>query len=173
MKLYRAKIPAIAHDTIQRLTEDGDIEVLADNLAEAEADLSAILDEFMRRDAEFYHRIKDDMAAHNTPYDEFGRIRKRMSDELSHPVGDDVERFLCRQFVECLMISPFIEEVFAEDRLLYRKIMEVLRNHHVDEREIREAAMARIKNIQEGTVEYEIALDKAIRETKKRRGLFG
>ena len=40
-------------------------------------------------------------------------------------------------------------------------------------RAIREEAAAKVKNVREGTVEYEIALADAVREVKKRRGLYG
>ena len=91
---------------------------------------------------------------------------------MGHPVGDDVEKFLSRQFVENLMISQFIDEVYEEDRVIYKRLLDVLRGHNVDERDIREQAKARVKNIREGTVDYEIALQKAVREEKKRRGLI-
>ncbi|MBW2255198.1 MAG: DUF507 family protein [Deltaproteobacteria bacterium] len=82
-----------------------------------------------------------------------------------------MERFLTRQFIENMMISPNVEEVFTEDRLMHRKIIGILRLHHVDEREIREEAITKIKNVHEGTVDYEIALQDAMREVRKRRGL--
>ena len=70
------------------------------------------------------------------------------------------------------MISRFVDEVYSEDKDIHPKIMEVLRGNDVDEREIREEAIDKIKNIREGTVDYEIALAKAIKDVKKRHGLI-
>jgi len=172
MKLYRAKVPVIAREVIERLSADGDIEVLPERKEEAERDLIAIMEEFRRRDMQLRDRIRDYMAARKVPYSEFGRTKKRMAEELDHPVGDDIERFLTRQFIENMLITPNIEEVYEEDRVIHKKVMEVLRSHHVDEREIREEAVSKIKNVREGTVDYEIALQKAVKEVKKRRGLI-
>lgn len=172
MKLYRTKIPEIAKATIEALMAKGDIEVEPANKEEAEADLAAIMDEFMRRDAAFRNEVKDLMARRRIPYDQYGQTRKQMAEERHHPLGDDVERFLCRQFIENLLISPNIEEVYADDKDLYGRVMEILRAHDVDEREIRDEAIAKVKNVKEGTVDYEIALGDAIREVKKRRGLI-
>jgi hypothetical protein len=130
------------------------------------------MEEYRRRDMRLRDRIKDHMAARKIPYSEYGRTRKRLADESGHPMGDDVERFFCRQFIENLLISRFVEEVYAEDRIMYKKIMEVLTGHDVDEREIRDEAVAKIKNVQEGTVDYEIALQAAVKDVKKRRGLI-
>ncbi|MCB9676569.1 MAG: DUF507 family protein [Alphaproteobacteria bacterium] len=172
MRLYRAKVPVIAKEVIEVLTTDGDIEVAPENRDEAEKDLEAIMEEFLRRDNSFRNSVRDHMDARKLPYNEYGRARKAIADETRHPLGDDVERYLGRQFVENMMISRFVEEVFSEDRVLYRKVMDVLKKHDVDEREIREAAVSRIKNLREGTIEYEIALGKAIRDEKKNRGLL-
>ena len=172
MKLYRAKVPAIAKAVVERLVTEGDIEVRPDAREEAEKDLSAIMDEYLRRDNELREQIRDEMSAMNIPYSEYGRTRKRIAEETGHPLGDDVERFLCRQFIENLLISPSIDEVFEEDRVLYKKVMEVLKSHDVDENEIRDEAVSKIKNVQEGTVDYEIALQEQIKQVKKRRGLI-
>lgn len=172
MKLYRARVPVIAGQVLGRLVADGDVDVPSENREEAEADLIAIMEEFVRRDIDFRNQIRDYMAARNIPYDQYGRTRQKMSEETGHPLGDDVERFLCRQFIEALLISRFVDEVYGEDKDLHPKIMEVLRGNDVDEREIREEAIEKIKNIREGTVDYEIALRDAMREVKKRRGLI-
>lgn len=171
MRLYRSKVPVIAKEVVEVLCADGDIEVLGENREEAETDLSAIMDEYLRLDNEFRNRVRDYMDRRKLPYSDYGRARKALAEQTKHPMGDDVQRFLARQFVEAMMISRFVEEVFEEDRILYRKVIGVLNKHHVDEREIREAAMGRIKNVREGTIEFEIALEKAVREEKKVRGL--
>jgi uncharacterized protein len=171
MKLYRAKVPVIAEEVIRTLVEHKDIEVT--DHKEAEADLVAIMEEFLRRDAAVRKKAKDVMARRKLPYAEYGRIRKAVADEMDHPTYNDVQKFLNRQFIENLMISRFVDEVWSEDAVLRKKIAEVLERHDVDEQAIREEAAGKVKNVKEGTVEYEIALNDAIREVKRRRGLFG
>ena len=173
MKLYRAKIPEIAKETIALLTTDGDIEVEAENREEAERDLVAIMEEYVRRDSNFRASVKDDMARRNTPYNQYGRTRSRMAEQMGHPLGDDIERFLTRQFIENMLISRFVEEVYSADEDIHKKVIVLLRGYNVDENEIREVAQARIKNVKEGTVDWEIELQKAVRDEKKRRGLLG
>ena len=172
MKLYRAKIPAIAQQVVDRLVAESCIEVRPERREEAERDLAAIMEEYLRRDGELREQIRDHMADQHIQYSEYGRTRKKIADELGHPLGDDVERFLCRQFIENMMISPHVEEVFEEDRVMYKKVMEILKENDVDENEIREEAASRIKNVAEGTVDYEIALQDAMKAVKKRRGLI-
>jgi hypothetical protein len=171
MKLYRAKVLPIATDCIDTLVRDGDIEVEFARRDEAIADVAAIMEDYLRRDMALREVIRDRMATDSVPYDQYGKTRSKMADERMHPLGDDVERFLARQTVEMLLNSPNVDEVFADDKTMYTKLLGLFRGHDVNEEEIREEARGRIKNIAEGTVDYEIAMRNAVRDVKKRRGL--
>lgn len=172
MKLYRVKIPIIAATVIEELVNSGSLEVTPENKPEAETDLRAIMEEYQRRDFALRDEVREFMSTRSVPYDQYGKTRGRMADEWGHPTGDDVERFLARQFVENFMISNFVEEVYGEDKDLYKSILDILRTHDVDERALRAEAKEKISNLSEGTVDYEIALSKAVREVKKRHGLI-
>lgn len=172
MKLYRAKVPQIAADCIDTLVRDGEIEVDPSRREEAIRDLEAIMEDYLRRDATLRDGIRDHMATHSVSYDQFGKTRQKLAEERGHPLGDDVERFVARQITESLMITPNVDEVFGDDKVIYKKVLDVLRGHDVNEEEIREEARGKIKNVAEGTVDYEIAMRNAVRDVKKRRGLF-
>jgi hypothetical protein len=172
MKLYRSRIPTIAHAIIDTLTREGLIEVASDGRSEAELDLVAIMEEYLRRDSDLRDSVREHMADHSVPYDEYGRTRNKVAESMGHPTGDDVQRFLARQMTENFMISRWIEEVFGEDKDIYKRMYAILEAHDVDERALRDEAQEKIRNIPEGTVDYEIALSKALRDVKKRHGLI-
>ncbi len=172
MKLYRARIPVIAKAVIDKLCAEGDIEVELENRSEAELDLVSIMEEYLRRDYSLRDSVKETMSKAGIGYDQYGKTRARMADEWNHPVGDDVERYLARQFVENFMISRFVDEVYTEDGWLWKKTLGVIKDHDIDERELRDEARTSIKNIAEGTVEFEVAFERAMREVRKRRGLI-
>lgn len=171
MKLYRSRIPAIAHAAVSRLVTDGDIEVDPPNREEAERDLVAIMEMYVKADADLREGVRDVMERKGISYDQYGKTRSELAEQRGHPTGDDVERFLARQFLENFMISPFVNEVYAEDKDLYKKLVEVLKAHDVDERALRAEAEERIKNIPEGSVERQDALNRALKEVRKRHGL--
>ena len=66
MKLYRTKIPVVAKETIDTLCEEGDIEVEAGNREEAEQDLVAIMEEFMRHFSSIRSKTTCQIAAFRT-----------------------------------------------------------------------------------------------------------
>ncbi len=172
MKLYRVKIGPIAHEVIQTLNDTALIEVDPEKRQEAELDLVAIMEEYLRRDSALREAVREDMSAHNIPYEQYGKVRSKMAEEWGHPTGDDVERFLSRQMVENFMISHFVTEVFADDKEIFKKILQILVQNDVDEGALRAEAQERIQNIPEGTVDYELALNRAMKEVKKRHGLL-
>lgn len=171
MKLYRSRIPQVAHAVLERLVLDGDVEVEAENRQEAEQDLVAIMEMYLRRDQELREQVREEMERRAIPYDQYGKIRSEVAESWGHPVGDDVDRFLARQFVENFMISRFISEVFAEDREIYKKVLEVLKANDVDEKALRAEAEERIKNIPEG-MDRQDALNRALKEVRKKHGLM-
>lgn len=171
MKLYRTRIPAIAHAAVERLCNEGDIEVDPPNRTEAEQDLVAIMEMYAKRDNDLREAVRETMERKGIPYDQYGKMRGELAEAWDHPSGDDVDRYLARQFVENFMISPFVNEVFAEDKDLYKKLLDVLKGFDVDERALRAEAEERIKNIPEGSVERQEALNRALREVRKRHGL--
>lgn len=172
MKLYRTRIPTIAKAVVEQLCNGGDIEVDLENRPEAEQDLVSIMEEYLRRDYQLRDKVKDHMAAGGISYDQYGKVRNKLAEEWNHPTGDAVEKYLARQFIENFMISRFVEEVYTEDAMLWRKTLDVIRSHDVDERALRDEARSLIKNEREGTVDYEIALQRSLRDVKKRRGLI-
>ena len=172
MKLYRVKIGPIAHEVIQTLNDSALIEVDPEKRQEAELDLVAIMEEYLRRDSALREAVRENMSAHNIPYEQYGKVRSKMAEEWGHPTGDDVERFLSRQMVENFMISHFVTEVFADDKEIFKKILQILVQNDVDEGALRAEAQERIQNIPEGTVDYELALNRAMKEVKKRHGLL-
>jgi hypothetical protein len=172
MKLYRARIPAIAHAVIERVVNDGDIEVEPEDRPEAAQDLVAVMEMYLRRDQELREVVREEMERRAIPYDQYGKVRSEVAEAWGHPVGDEVTRYLARQFTENFMISRFISEVFADDRDIYKKLVEVLKSHDVDERVLREEAEDRIKNIARGSVEWQDAFNRALKEVRKKHGLL-
>jgi len=171
MKLYRARVPQIAHAVIERLVNDGDIEVAPTDKEEAASDLVAIMESYLRRDNDLREAVRDQMERKNIPYDQYGKVKGGIAEEWAHPTGDEVDKYLARQFIENFMISNFVGEVYTDDRELFKKIIDVVVGFDVDERALRAEAEERIKNVKEGSVERQDALNRALREVRKKHGL--
>ena len=172
MRLYKAKVPEIASALIQTLNDDGHIEVENANRTEAEADMVAIMHEYLNRDRLLRESVRERMSRFSIPYDQYSKIRSQIAQDWGHPIGNRVERYLSSQFIESFMISHFIEEVYSPDHVMRKSILEVLKSFDVDEGALRDEAREQVKNIAENTVEYEIRFAQALKEIKRRHGLI-
>ena len=172
MRLYRSRVEDISKKVIKDLTEGEHIEVLPENLLETEADLQAVMVEYLKRDQRLRDTVREQMVSLQIPFGDYGKTRSRIAKEWGHPLGQQVGRYLAQQFVESFFVSPYVEEVFSSDATLKMLIQDVLSSFDVDEDELRKEAKEKIKNIPENSAEYEIRLEQALREVRIRHGLL-
>lgn len=172
MKLYKGKILVIAQEVVLSLTEKEMIEVLPEKRSEAEDDLKSIMTDYLRRERQLRSEIKDHMAEWKIPYDRMGEILREKSKEANHPLGDKIMPYLANQFLQMFMNSPSVEEVFSEDSEMKAEIFAVLKKHNIDERELREEAISKLKNLNEDSMEFQIQFPKALQEVRRKRGLL-
>ncbi len=170
MKLYRSKIEPLAKDILGTLNAARAIEVAPDRVAEAELDVRAILDQYVRVDTEVLDRAKDLVQQRNLPQTELGRVRRIVAEERKHKVGDDGVDWLIDQIIEGFLVSANVDEVFADDPTLRRHIHDVMRKHLEEDNAIDVEVRGRLKHLQEGTQAWEIEYQRVLQEVRKKRG---
>lgn len=172
MKLYRAKIPEISSTVISRLTESGAIEVTAANRQEAEKDLTAIMETYLREDRKIREAVRENMAERRIAFHQFGRQLSREAKFRNHPLGEQVEIFLGNQFINVFLNSAFYDEVYVSDNDLRKILVDLLKEFHVDEEALREIVRQRLSNLDESTMEYEIRFGEELRKVRQSQGLI-
>ena len=169
MKLYSGKIPTIAEEIVKTLADAGDIEVT--DRKEAQLDVESVLKEYVRMDRELTDRAKDVLERKKLPYEQFGKVKRAMADEKDFATGDDASNWIANQVLETFMHSAHVEEVFAEDLVMRKKMKETLRKHMQVDAELDEEVRRRIKNLVEGTQTWEIEYAKVMDQMKRKHGL--
>jgi hypothetical protein len=169
MRLYSGKIPVIGTELVKSLVEGGDIAV--SDKAEAELDVQAVLKEYLRLEREITERAKDVLQKRNLPYEQFGKVKRALAGEKGFGLGDDGLEWMTNQMIESFMQSPHVEEIFAEDAVLRKKMADILKRHMMVEEEIDAEVRKRIKNLEEGTATWEVEYNKAVDQIKRNRGL--
>lgn len=169
MRLYSGKIPAVAQDIISKLQKDGDIEVA--NPVEAQLDLEAVLKEYLRMDRELTDKAKDLMEKRGLPYGQFARTKRSMAEERGFPLGEEVVGYLTNQMLESFMHSRNIDEVYAEDVDLRKKVQILLRKHMQVDQEVDAEVRRRIKNLEEGTAAWDVEYQKVMEQVKRQQKL--
>ena len=169
MRLYAGKISVIGTEVIKALLEAGDIAV--NDKAEAELDVQAVLKEYLRLEREVTERAKDVLQKRNLPYEQFGKVKRALAGEKGLGLGEEGLDWMTNQMIESFMQSPHIEEIFADDTVLRRKMTDILKRHMMVEEEIDAEVRKRIKNLEEGTATWEVEYNKAVDQIKRNRGL--
>ena len=173
MKIYKTKIPKIAMEIVSSLGSSGDIEVEGPKVPELELDLRAIIDGWLRTDERVNEEAKDQMDKRGLPYAEFRSVKRAIAKRDQHATGDEGLDWIMQQMVDCIVnVSPNVEEVFVADNVLKRKIHDVFIRNTVDEDQLDAEVRTKMKNLQEGTPNWEIEYQKQMREVKKKHGLI-
>jgi len=171
MKLYPGKIDSIATEIIAVLEQAGDIEV-ADR-GESELDVASVLKEYLKVDRELTERAKDILEIRGLSYSAFGRTKRGLAEEKDFGLGDEGVTWMVNQLLETFMQSKHIDEIYADDALLRRKIKEILRKHMAVDDDLDKEVRERIRNLEEGTQTWEIEYQRVMDQMKQRHGLGG
>jgi uncharacterized protein len=169
MKLYSGKIDSLAGEIISRLVTDGDIEV--SDRTEAELDVASVLKEYLRVDRELTERAKDIMEIRGLPYNHLGRIKRGLAEEKEFGLGEEGVTWILNQLLETFMQSKHIEEIFAEDTAMRRKLKDIVKKHMMVDEELDKEVRQRIRNLEEGTQTWEIEYNRVLEQMKQKFGI--
>ena len=172
MRLYAGKIPVISKEIIAGLVRDGDIEVAGkESQDELELDVQAVLKEYLRIERELVDQAKDYLQEHGLPYSDFGKAMKAVSEGREFGRGEDAITYITTQVTGCFMCSGHVEEIFSDDATLNRKMRAVLRKHMSEGQDVEREVRARMKNIEEGSREWDVEFSRLRDEIAKKKGL--
>src|SRR5215510_2237904 len=169
MKLYPAKVPVIAGELVRSLVDAGDIEVT--EKPEVELDVSAVLKEYIRVDRELTDKAKDVLEQRKLAYGQFGKLKRALADEKEFGLGEEALSWICNQLLETFMHSANVEEVYADDATIRRRVKDVLRKHMAVDEELDAEVRQRIKNLEEGTASWELEYSRVMDQIKQKHGL--
>jgi uncharacterized protein len=169
MRLHGPRVPQIAHEMLTALVKGKDIETEAPG--EVQADIEAVLNQYVRDEQAVGEKAKDMMAARGLSQNEFPRLRKLVADEKHIKLGDDAIDYLLDQLVEMLMHSANVDEVYSEDYELRRKMRDPLRKQLAEEQALEQEIRGHLKHVQEGTGLWEVEYRRMMEDIKRRKGL--
>jgi uncharacterized protein len=173
MKIYRRVIPKIAKDIIRSLLAARSIEVEDGHRDEAELDVAAVLVEYLNELDKLKNDAQDAIERHKLPAEMLGRVKKTMAETRKVVLGDGALEHVLDKILEALFTSKHIEEVFAEDNEL-RKVVQIAVQKYlgVDE-ELDREVRGRLKNLREGTSEWEVEYGRLIEQMRSTKGAMG
>ncbi|MGI5863190.1 MAG: DUF507 family protein [Myxococcales bacterium] len=171
MRLYPKVIPAIAREIIQTLMTDKDIEVEPLRIADAEMDMAAIMREYLANEERVNNATREALERRGYDYSRFNQVKREMADVRGFKMGDEGIEYIIGQMLEFLLISRNVEEVYADDPTMRRKIFAIMKKHLDVDEEIDREARGRLKHLQEGTQAWDIEYQKVVEQIRRAKGL--
>jgi hypothetical protein len=172
MRLYPKVIPTIAREVVQTLMQDGDVEVETLRISDAEMDMAAIMKEYLAAEERVNAATREALERRGYDHSRFNQVKREMADVRGFKMGDEGIEYVIDQMIEFLLISRNVEEVYAEDGILRRKIFGIFKKHLDVDDEIEREARARLKHLQEGTSAWDIEYQKTVDLLRRSRGLI-
>ena len=172
MRLYPKVIPIISREVVQRLMQDGDVEVETMRIADAEMDLSAIMREYLAAEERVNQATREALERRGYDASKFNQVKREMADVRGFKMGDEGIEYCINQMLEFLLISRNVEEVFSADNVMRTKIFQSMKKHLDVDDEIDREARGRLKHRQEGTSAFEVEYNKTIEQIRRARGLI-
>lgn len=169
MRLYKGQVPVVAEEIARDLTRSGDLEVEQANIPEVEMDIQSVLNEYIRLDRELNNRVRDIQSAEGGS---FGRIKSRLARRKGvEDIQDDPIGYIIDQLIDIFFHSHFVNEVFSDDRTLRKKMKPILEGHMKVQEELDEEVRDKIKNLEEGSRDWEVEYEKVMGRLKRTKNL--
>jgi hypothetical protein len=143
----------------------------ADFREEVELDVGSVLKEYRRQDRELSEKARDIIAIQNLDFSHVHKVKARLARERGFGLGEDAIEWITSQILEILLQSTNVEEVYGEDNDLRRIIAPLLKRELGVADQMEEEVRKRIKNLTEGTLEYDNEYQRALQKVRDAKKL--
>ncbi len=169
MRLYGSKVAPIAQEVVRTLIGAKDIET--DDQREVVADIESVLKSYLDTERTVDEKTRELLERTGRGNADFSRVRQQVAEQHKIKIGDEMLDYLLDQVVEILMHSHHVEEVFAEDLALRRRMSPILKKHMGADAELETEVRGQLKHVKEGTSQYDIEHARVLDAVKRKRGL--
>jgi uncharacterized protein len=169
MRLFASKVTPIAQEAVRALLAAGEIE--AESPKEVEADVEAVLKNYLATERDVNERTKDLLERTGRGNTEYNRVRTQIAESKGIKVGDEALDYLLDQVVEMFQNSHHVDEIYGEDVALRRRMAPVFKKHMAADDELDAEVRAQLRHVAEGSRTWEIEYARALDAVKRKKGL--
>lgn len=172
MRLYGSKVPQISQEVVRALLSAKDIE-LEDASAQREvvADVESVLRSYLDTERMVDEKTRELLQRTNRGPSEFNKVKQQIAEHHGIKVGDEALDYLLDQVVAMLMHSSHVDEVFAEDVELRRRMSPIFKKYMGADAELESEVRAQLKHVKEGTAQWDIEYARVLEAVRRKRGL--
>ena len=169
MRLFAGHVAPIAQEVVRALTAAGDIET--ENPKEVSLDVEATLKQYLADEREVNDRTRELLERTGRGSTEYNRVRVQIADQKGIKVGDEMLDYLLDQVVEIFHHSQNVEEIFAEDVEMRRKMAQIFKKHLSQDSDLDAEVRAQLRHMTEGSRTWDIEYARVMEQVKRKKGL--
>ena len=162
MKIYRRVIPKIAKDVVRVLLVNHAIEIEDGRRDEAELDIAGVLVKYLNDVDQLNTDAREALDRHGLAVTSLAQIKQNIAKKRKLVVGADSLGFIQALLLNSLFDSRTIQEVFTDDEELNEMIASAMSKYLGVDAELDREVRNRLKNLREGTVEWEDEFNRVI-----------
>ena len=171
MKIYRRVIPKIAKDILRSLLVNKAIEITDGRRDEAELDIAGVFVEYLNNVEQLNNDTKEALIRHGFSQDMYGKVKRSLASNRKLIIDTGAQDFILERVLGALFSSENIEEIFAEDHELNKMISLSLGKYLGVDEELDREVRGRLKNLREGTAEWEIEYSNLIDQMRGQKAI--
>ena len=169
MRLFAGRVSPIAQEIVKALVSSGDIE--AERPTEVVLDVEAVLKNYLSMEKDVNDKTRELLERTSRGNDQYSRVREQIADSKGIKVGDETLDYLLDQVVEMFGHSKNVDEIYAQDVELRRKMAPIFKKHMGEDDKLDGEVRAQLKHVKEGSREWDIEYARMVEIIKRKRGL--
>jgi hypothetical protein len=169
MRLFSGHVSPIAVEVVRTLTAANDIETEVPK--EVTLDVESILKSYLATEREVNDRTRELLERTGRGPNEFSRVRNQIADQKGIKVGDDMLDYLLDQVVEMFHHSANVEEIFAEDVEMRRKMAQIFKKQLAQDAELDSEVRGQLRHMTEGSRTWDVEYARVMEQVKRKKGL--
>ena len=169
MRLFASKVTPIACETTRALLAAGDIE--AESPKEVEADVESVLKSYISTEKEVNDKTRELLERTGRSNEHYTRVRSEIAESKGIKVGEDMLDYLLDQVVEIFHHSRHVDEIYAEDVELRRKMAPIFKKHMAVDDSLDAEVRVQLRHLKEGSSTWDVEYNRVLEQVKRRKGI--
>lgn len=171
MKIYKGRIPFIAAEIANALINAKAIEVEDDDNAAFLKDLEQVLYTYLETDRRIHEEAQDLIASKNGEFTAHARVKRELAKKYNFGLGDDAIDWLTDQIIDTLYNTEHVAEIWEDNPTIRKLSRDALYKHTQIDDELDAEVRAKIKNLAEGSVAWDVKYNQVLNDLRRQKGL--
>jgi hypothetical protein len=146
-------------------------DIEAESPKEVEADVESVLKNYLQLEREVNDRTKELLERTGRGTTEYGRVREQIAESKGIKVGDEALDHLLDQVVAMLGHSNNVEEIYAEDVVMRRKMAPIFKKYMAADSSLDAEVRAQLRHVKEGSSTWDVEYQRVMEQMKRKKGL--